>query len=131
MDMDSVNQHLKALEFFKDWSNFLLVTTTAALGWLATSPVTVSTRRYCVWFFALSVVFAVFTLALIPLVGEQLTPKTTSIYAVSASFRRFWLWGPESSLSLKAVCFPQHVLFLLGIVAYAIGASRKVKPTDT
>jgi hypothetical protein len=26
----------KALEYLKDWSNYLLVTTVAALGWVAT-----------------------------------------------------------------------------------------------
>ena len=34
-----VTQLLGALGFFKDWTNYLLVTTVAALGWIATKPV--------------------------------------------------------------------------------------------
>jgi hypothetical protein len=33
--VDAVEQKLKALDAFKDWSNYLLVTTVAALGWTA------------------------------------------------------------------------------------------------
>ena len=29
-----MSNELKALEFFKDWTNYLLVTTVAAVGWL-------------------------------------------------------------------------------------------------
>jgi len=32
-------QKLKALEWFKDWSNYMLITTVAALGWVAAAPV--------------------------------------------------------------------------------------------
>ena len=113
----------KPLEFFKDWTNYLLVTTVAALGWVATkesafcSP---SVRFLCVWSFALSVVFAIFTLALIPLVEEQRLTNG-SIYDVRAKFSL----GGDRELRLKQVCFPQHVLFLLGIVLYAIGTGWK------
>ena len=38
MSLDAnIEQQLKALEFFKDWSNYLLVTTVAALGWVASA----------------------------------------------------------------------------------------------
>jgi hypothetical protein len=117
--MDPLSQHMKALEFFKDWSNYLLVTTVAALGWLATTTASITTRRLCVWLFALSAVFAIFTLALIPIVGEELV-KDKSFYDVWGNFHLFWFWIPVS-LPLKAVCFPQHVLFILGIIAYACG----------
>ena len=33
---DRLDQKLKALDAFKDWSNYLLVTTVAALGWTST-----------------------------------------------------------------------------------------------
>ena len=117
--MDPLSQHMKALEFFKDWSNYLLVTTVAALGWLAATPATVTTRRLCVWLFALSAVFAIFTLALIPIVGEEVT-KDKSFYDVRGNFYFVWI---RLSLRLKEVCFPQHVLFILGIVAYAYGVT--------
>jgi len=37
MSEASTQATTKALEFFKDWSNYLLVTTVAALGWVADS----------------------------------------------------------------------------------------------
>jgi hypothetical protein len=33
--MQPTEQKLKALDAFKDWSNYLLITTVAALGWTA------------------------------------------------------------------------------------------------
>ena len=76
----------KALEFFKDWSNYLLVTTVAALGWVASGTNTTTSTshsvKWCVWFFALSVVFGIFTLALIPLVQKQRRKTHESNYDV-------------------------------------------------
>jgi hypothetical protein len=72
----------KALEFFKDWSNYLLVTTVAALGWVASGTTIFtshSVKPWCVWLFALSVVFGIFTLALIPLVQEQRGREKTHV----------------------------------------------------
>jgi hypothetical protein len=111
----------KPLEFFKDWSNYLLVTTVAALGWVTTEKPSFSTSELhflCVWSFALSTLFAIFTLALIPLVAEQ-RQDGQSMYEVRAEFS---LLAPFS-LRLKTVCFPQHVLFILGIVLYAVGTA--------
>jgi hypothetical protein len=107
----------KALEFFKDWSNYLLVTTVAALGWVASGTTTFtshSVKPWCVWLFALSVVFGIFTLALIPLVQEQRGREKTHVsnYDVDAQF-----WGGH--LRLIQVCFAQHVLFIFGILTYA------------
>ncbi len=109
----------EALRHFKDWSNWLLVTTVASLGWVAQSekfywPYAISVALLCA-----SVMFAIFTLALIPLVAEQLKPNQ-SIYDVEAGCQplpRFRL----ITLKLKSVCWPQHVLFIAGIIAYAGG----------
>jgi hypothetical protein len=112
----------KALEFFKDWSNYLLVTTVAALGWVAEhGSFSGVLKVLCVWSLALSIVFGIFTLALIPLVQEQReqdTKASSSNYEVRASF-----WGGR--LRLMHVCFPQHVLFIIGIVLYALGTTLK------
>ena len=34
--MTQLEQKLKALDSFKDWTNYLLITTVAALGWVGT-----------------------------------------------------------------------------------------------
>jgi hypothetical protein len=118
----------KSLEFFKDWSNYLLVTTVAALGWVASKDLSFCRpwiKGLCVCAFALSVVFAIFTLALIPLVAEQRQPKQ-SIYEVCAAFN---LIGPRC-LYLKTVCFPQHFLFLAGIALYAFGTASFSRRTN-
>ena len=93
---------LQALGFFKDWSNFMLVTTAAAMGWVAKASPDMRFRVPAIFCFGLSIIFAVFTLALIPLVAEQITAKSTSIYDVSATFKPFWLWGEECAMSLKS-----------------------------
>jgi len=120
--MSKLEQQLKALEFFKDWSNYLLLTTVAALGWcgstesgLADSPV----RWWCIWAFALSIVFGIFTLGLTPVVAEEMREEIGSIYYAKGHFSFFWLWGKEIGMRLKTVCWPQHLLFLAGIILYA------------
>ena len=116
--MNSRDQKLKALEFFKDWSNYLLVTTIAALGWVSAKDASVHSSAV-VWFFALSSVFGIFTLALIPIIANQIDDNVDSFYEVEAKFKLFWMWGDEWSLTIKKVCWPQHVFFLLGVLVYA------------
>src|SRR5262249_37403106 len=115
----------KALEFFKDWTNYLLVTTVAVLSWIASAahPIFSSSvaRAACLVAFALSIVFGIFTLALIPLVQEaRQTNTATTITSNYSIHGEFWLFGPRR-LRLKSVCFPQHVFFLFGIVVFVIG----------
>ncbi len=114
----------KALEHFKDWSNYLLVTTVAALGWVATKDAPDFfcpwMKLGCVWLLALSSIFGIFTLALIPLVAEQ-QGATPSFYDVNAEFQ---ILGCSHKMRIKTVCFPQHVLFIFGILLFAVGMSR-------
>lgn len=81
-----------------------------------------------------SAIFAIFTLALIPLVGEKITDDTESIYDLKGTFRPFRLWDTkwkyplkdkEWSWPLKAVCWPQQVFFIAGIAVFAIGVLVK------
>ena len=112
---------LPALGFFKDWSNFMLVTTVAALGWTAKVDTSAGCRGLqsaSIVCFALSIAFAVFTLALVPLIAEQIK-GAKSIYAVEVEFNVLWLWYPSPRpCKLKYVCWPQHFLFLVGIFFY-------------
>jgi hypothetical protein len=121
--MDKLEQKLKALDAFKDWSNYLLVTTVAALGWTAkdaTHFCNAWMKSGAIFLFALSTVFAILTLALIPhvaeLIKEDAAGDLPSIYYV------YWD-GWWVKLRLTYLCFPQHVLFLLGILLYAAGAT--------
>src|SRR5690348_13475690 len=110
----------KALEFFKDWSNYLLVTTVAALGWVASKDTlfwSPRARAICLFLLAGSAIFGIFTLALIPIIAED-RDRRTSFYAHPAQFN---LFGLCCTRRIKDVCFPQHVLFILGIIVYAIG----------
>jgi len=115
--MDAKEQKLRALEAFKDWSNYMLVTTVAALGWVASkdSPHFSScwTRTWCIWSLTLSIFFAVLTLALVPHIAE-IIDGNKSIYAIKW---RGWWPGWE----LFYLCFPSHVFFLAGVLFYAIG----------
>jgi hypothetical protein len=128
-DMDELQQGLKALEFLKDWSNFLLVTTVAALGWVAKRDmylVTSGLRQWCIASLAVSIAFAIFTLALIPVVAERLKVGFGSIYDVRPSFDLFFVWVKVEWVRLKHVCWFQHVFFLIGILLFTIGASRNI-----
>ena len=129
MSLDlNIEQHLKALEFFKDWSNYLLVTTVAALGWVASADrpaISPRALRWVIGCLGFSVVFAVFTLALVPLVAEGITKQTQSFYDVVAHFDLIWFLGPEIPFKLKWVCWPQHILFLAGIITYTVANIRK------
>lgn len=121
--MERIEQHIKSLEYFKDWSNYLLVTTVAALGWVASKDSCLADANIEIWCFALSIVFGIFTLALVPIVAAQITDDLDSFYDVRPRFRLFWLWGPECKLPIKAVCWPQHIFFLAGILVYSFHAT--------
>lgn len=108
---------MTALGFFKDWTNLMLVTTTAAMGWVATTGGNSVSARASMVLLALSIACAVFTLALIPLVAEQIS-GSESIYDVRARFNLLWIGGWEMAWPMKYVCWPQHVFFLLGIASY-------------
>jgi hypothetical protein len=121
--MDATEQKLKALDSFKDWSNYLLVTTVAALGWTAgkdagtfCSP---SMRPFAIVSFALSIVFGIMTLALVPHIGEDIKAAdgiTPSIYHV------YWS-GWFVTLRLTRICLPQHIFFLVGVLLFATGTA--------
>jgi hypothetical protein len=118
--MNSTEQKLRALDSFKDWSNYLLLATTAAVGWTASKDaatfLTSGMKPWAVACFAGSIIFAIMTLALIPHVAEDLKDSDSSIYKVY--WRGWWV-----ELRLTRLCFLQHVLFLLGIVLYAAGTT--------
>ena len=101
-----------ALEHFKDWTNYLLVTTVAALGWVGTKDapdfLCPWLRLACVWSLALSCIFGIFTLALIPLIAEQ-QGATPSFYDVKPEFQ---ILGCNLSCVSK-LCASRSTSFLL------------------
>src|ERR1700675_206652 len=106
-DSQTLDQRLKALEAFKDWSNYLLVATVGALGWTTTHDgahfSSVVIGNVCAGLFAISVIFAILTLALIPHIAEDLKAKDSSIYRVP------WNGWFGSHFQLADFCLPQHV----------------------
>ena len=129
-DAEALKRFTGSLEHFKDWSNYLLVTTVAALGWTATKDQAFRSwaRSLCILLFALSTVFAIFTLAMISPIAEQ-GRGYQSIYEVPVTF---WLTNLTGAMHLKCVCLPQHILFILGIIMYAVGTMgmRPAEPTN-
>lgn len=134
---------LKAIDCFKDWSNYLLVTTVAAIGWVATnqpqnqSCCSLWIRFSCLICFGASVWFGIITLAMIPRICET-TKKGVSIFETKEVFQRWpdwvqkiglWLrippngldsWRLTKPIRLKDFCWWQHVLFCLGIGLYIL-----------
>jgi len=124
---ETSDPRVQALVSFKDWSNYLLVTTVAAVGWIATGmtqapdvpPIPQDNPfrfQVALWCLAVSAVFGIFALALVPLVSEQMTPKDRSIYRVRTIFRVLTI---ECPVYLPQVCRPQHILFMIGVLYYA------------
>jgi len=74
--MNSTEQKLKALDAFKDWSNYLLLATTAAVGWTASKDaatfLTPGMKSWAVACLAGSIIFAIMTLALIPAISTDI-----------------------------------------------------------
>jgi hypothetical protein len=119
---ESTEQSTKALEFFKDWTNYLLVTSVAAMGWFITDEsVCGLPKDIAIVSLALSIVFAILTLSIIPIIAERIEQEQKSIYLIRAPFKLFFNFI-NCSIRIKLVCFPQHMLFIIGICSYAYGA---------
>jgi hypothetical protein len=98
------------------------VTTVAALGWVAKDqprPLKL-TMSIAVWCFGISAVSGIFTLALVPLIAEQIDGYS-SIFTVPVQF----LLGSSKPrmMFLTQACRPQHIAFILGIVFYSVAAT--------
>ncbi len=124
LNVPSSDARLEALKSFKDWSNYLLVTTVAAVGWVGkqnTHPALVASLA--IWSLGISAVFGVFTLALVPLVSEQMDRASDrpSIFTVPV---QFYVGGPTlRTMHLTQACRPQHLSFMLGVLLYSAAAT--------
>jgi hypothetical protein len=119
----SDDRRLAALGTFERWSNYLLVTTVAAAGWVATSAAGFHSsvmRSLAIWSFGTAIVFGIFTLALLPPLTEQITQRDKSIFRVQVDYPLFTL--PRRTY-LTQVYQPQHIAFIAGTIFYCIGTS--------
>ena len=108
----------KALEFINSASSYVLLATIALLAWVA-SGVEFSNdglRVASMTCLALSVIFGVATLALIPLVQEARRPGQSNFEVEG----RFMLFGRRGA-RLKSALLPQYLLLLAGLIVYVIG----------
>ena len=115
---------LEALSAFKDWSNYLLVTTVAAAGWVGSDKVTFehgALRNPTLWCFGVSIVFGIFTLAIVPLLEQQLEDRDESIYNRRVKFS---LFAAPLTVYLTMACRPQHIAFIAGIILFCAGMTK-------
>jgi hypothetical protein len=111
-----------SLAHFKDGSNDLLVTPVAAAGWVGPNNDNISSDRWrdaTIFALGTSIIFGIFTLALIPLVA-QYTGDAESIYEVPVTTNVFTV---RLTLYLTEVCRPQHVAFMAGIICFCLGTT--------
>lgn len=123
------DKRFKALSHFKDWSNYLLVTTVAAVGWVAQSKTGDQLLlSLAVWCLGVSLIFGILTLALVPLVAQQVDRSHSSIYKVPVSFRLLLV---PCTAYLTQACRPQHLLFIAGVGLYcaAVTTEQQVRLT--
>jgi hypothetical protein len=84
-----------------------LKTTVAALGWASTSEVKLflpSLRVACGFRFAFSIIFGIFTLALLALIAEQINADSSTIYDLDVKYRILFL-PTLRKIRLRYVCF--------------------------
>jgi hypothetical protein len=128
-----------ALAALKDWSNYLLITTAGLLAWVGEHTQQSHCRTASIGLLCFSVVFGIFTLALVPLVRENIArapvkgadSNPESIYDVKPEFRLFF--GDScmiKKLRIKHVCWPQHAAFILGVVFYSIASITTPKVSE-
>ncbi len=117
-ELSKDDQRMVALGYFKDWSNYLLVTTVAATGWVAKEPLSDGFHRLALGALLTSLVAGVITLALVPLVAEQIRDDDKSFYNVRAKFSLIGDW----SMRIPAACRPQHIMLIIGAATYCIGS---------
>jgi hypothetical protein len=118
MNGSPTDAQTKALEFVNSASTYLLIATMALLAWVA-SAVEFSTQGFrfaSMGCLALSAVFGIATLAVVPLVQEVRRPGQSN-FAVDAVFLLFG----RRSVRLKAVLLPQHLLLVAGVLLYVLG----------
>lgn len=117
------NPKVIALGYFKDWSNYLLVTSVGAVGWIAHQggPTDSIWALLSLWSLALAVVFGIFTLALIPLVAEQIRDTDASFHSVEVTYQ---LFGSQQRAYIWQACRPQHVFFILGVLFYVMASAN-------
>lgn len=78
-------------------------------------------RGRCIFFLTTSIISGIGTLALIPAIAERNVAVCKSIYDY-VTINPFSL--PGWNMKLWYVCLPQHLLFIFGLVAYAVGTPR-------
>ena len=122
-DAEAIKNMLTALGYFKDWSNYLLVTSVGSLGWVSTKPLGISRGFFnaSLGCLTLAIIFGMLTLALVPIVAQNLH-GAKAFYEVSVTTKPLLFF--DVTAKIKFACWPQHVFFILGISLYAIGVIR-------
>jgi hypothetical protein len=108
---------LKGLELLNTWTNVLIVTTTAAVGWLVEkSLVNLGTTlgKAVLACFCLSIVCGILAMCQIPGLAARVDDDTRSIYELRGDNYLFPFW--RVSFPVIWVLWPQHTLFIAGIV---------------
>lgn len=122
--MDRLSLKLQAAGYFKDWSNYLLVTTVAAIGWVSKGTESIGTlQKWSLAFLTISAALGIVSLSMIPHMVQNLEDDGQSIYQTRAVVWFFpWQTGRTKILRLKHACWPQHACFISGITLYIIWA---------
>jgi uncharacterized membrane protein YgdD (TMEM256/DUF423 family) len=118
MNGSGIDAATRALEFVANASTYLLLATLALLAWVASGVEfgNDGLRVAAMACLALSTVFGVGTLTLIPLVQEARRPGQSN-FAVETPFALFGRRGAR----LSATLVPQYLLLLAGVILYVSG----------
>lgn len=110
---------LKGLEHFSTWTNVLIVTSTAGIGWILEQRSDVSgwPPLPSLWCLAASITFGVLTMCQIPAMTQSVSDDpATTIYDLPAyNYLLPWL---RIRIPIMYLCWPQHTLFIAGVVLF-------------
>lgn len=118
--MTQTDKLLKGLEHFNTWTQVLIGTAAAGIGWIAESQRVGWTLTASQWCLGTSILFGVLTMCQVPAMAQNASDKVPSVYQLRGHnyllpFERFRFRPP-----IIMLCWPQHTLFIVAIVLYCI-----------
>lgn len=114
---------IDSAEMLRNWTFLLSTMTVVALGWVTSKErVNLSPRalKLSLYSFCLSILCGVLVMCVLP--GAAESRSTGDIYESIGNLYPLWFF--KIRVKLVSVCWPQHVFFMCGIVAYVVAAAN-------
>ncbi len=120
--MTHLDRKFAALEHFREWSNYLLIATVASIGWIGSGSRPLATlHAVSLACLTCSLVMGILAISTLPHLTRDVRDDDESIYQTKTIVWIFpWQTGERRFVRLKWLCWPQHALFLAGVLLYSL-----------